>query len=49
MCDLITDNDKRLKIDQNKYSVTDTVVNRLRSELIKMKVEIQSDWDKEKE
>ena len=47
MCDLITDNDKRLKIDQNKYSVTDTVVNRLRSELIKMKVEIQSDWDKD--
>ena len=49
MCDLITDNDKRLKIDQDKYSVTDTIINRLRAELIKTKVQIQSDWDKEKE
>ncbi len=49
MCDLITDNNKRLKIDQDKYGVTDTVINRLRAEIIKMKVQIQSDWDQEKE
>ena len=46
---MITDNNKRLKIDQDKYGVTDTVINRLRAEIIKMKVQIQSDWDQEKE
>ncbi len=49
LCDLITDNEKRLKIDQEKYGVTDTVINRLRTEIIKLKVNIQSDWDETKE
>lgn len=49
MCDLITDNDKRLKIDQEKYGVTDTVVNRLRTEIIKSKVHIQLEWDESRE
>ena len=48
-CDLLTDNDKRLKIDQEKYKVSDTVVNRLRAEIIKYKVHIQSEWDESKE
>lgn len=49
MCDLICDNEKRLKIDKEKYGVTDTVINRLRSELIKRKVHIQSEWNVENE
>lgn len=49
MCDLITDNEKRLKIDKEKYSVTDTVINRLRTEIIKSKVHIQSEWDESME
>lgn len=49
MCDLITDNDKRLKIDKEKYGITDSVINRLRTEIIKLKVHIQSDWDKNRE
>lgn len=49
MCDLLTDNTKRLKMDQEKYGVSDTVVNRLRSEIIKTKVHIQSEWDETKE
>jgi tetratricopeptide (TPR) repeat protein len=49
MCDLISDNDKRLNIDKDKYNVSDTVINRLRAEIIRMKVQIQSNWDKERE
>ncbi len=49
MCDLITGDEKRLNMDKDKYSVTDTVINRLRAELIKMKVHIQSEWDESKE
>lgn len=49
MCDLITDNDNRLKIDKEKYGVTDTVINRLRTEIIKLKVHIQSEWDETRE
>ena len=45
MCDLLSDNEKRLKIDKDKYSVSDTVINRLRAEIIKLKVQIQSNWD----
>ena len=29
--------------------MTDTVINRLRAEIIKLKVQIQSDWNEEKE
>lgn len=49
MCDLLTDNEKRLKMDKEKYGVTDTVINRLRAEIIKLKVQIQSNWDESKE
>jgi tetratricopeptide (TPR) repeat protein len=49
LCDLITNNDKRLRIDKEKYGVTDTVINRLRAELIKMKVHISSEWDESRE
>lgn len=45
MCDLITDNEKRLKMDQDKYGVSDTVINRIRTELIRLKVEIKSNWN----
>lgn len=49
MCDLISGNDKRLKIDKDKYGVTDTVINRLRAEMIKLKVHIQSNWEEDRE
>ncbi len=49
MCDLISGNEKRLKIDKEKYGVTDTVINRLRAEIIKLKVHIQSEWDESRE
>jgi hypothetical protein len=49
LCDLISDNEKRLKIDKEKYGVSDTVINRLRSELIKRKIHIQSEWNEENE
>jgi hypothetical protein len=38
-----------LRIDKEKYGVTDTVINRLRAELIKMKVHISSEWDESRE
>ena len=49
LCDLLSDNEKRLNIDKEKYKVSDTVINRLRAELIKRKVHIQSEWKKENE
>lgn len=49
MCDLIMGDEKRLNMDKDKYSVTDTVINRLRAEIIKMKVHIESEWDESKE
>lgn len=49
LCDLLSNNEKRLKIDKEKYGVTDTVINRLRTEIIKLKVHIQSEWDESKE
>lgn len=49
LCDLLSNNEKRLKIDKEKYGVTDTVINRLRTEIIKLKVHIQSEWEEEKE
>lgn len=48
-CDLLSGNNKRLNIDKEKYSVSDTVINRLRTEIIKHKVHIQSEWDETKE
>lgn len=48
-CDLISGNKKRLNIDKEKYAVSDTVINRLRTEIIKHKVHIQSEWDTDKE
>lgn len=49
MCDLITDDKKRLRTDQEKYGVSDTVINRLRTEIIAEKVHIQAEWDVKKE
>lgn len=48
-CDLLTDNKKRLKTDQEKYKISDTVVNRIRTEIISQKVHICSEWDESKE
>lgn len=49
LCSLLGGDEERLKIDQKKYGISDTVVNRLRSEIIRRKVHIQSEWDEEKE
>ncbi len=49
LCSLISGDEERLRIDQKKYGVSDTVVNRLRSEIIKERVLIQSEWDGDKE
>lgn len=49
MCDLITEDKNRLRMDQEKYGVSDTVVNRLRTEIITEKVHIQAEWDEDKE
>ena len=46
MCDLITDNEKRLKMDKDKYGVSDTVINRIKTEIIKLNAEIKTGWNK---
>lgn len=49
MCDLITDNEKRLKMDKDKYGVSDTVINRIKTEIIKLNAEIKTGWNKKQE
>lgn len=49
LCSLLAGDEERLKIDQKKYCVSDTVINRLRSEIIKHRVHIQTEWTPEKE
>ncbi len=51
MCDLLSNNEKRLKIDKEKYGVSDTVINRIKAELEKKRLEIQDTWriDREKD
>ena len=42
LCDLLSDNEKRLQIDKEKYGVTDTVINRIKTEIMKLKAEIDT-------
>ena len=49
LCSILTGDEERLKVDQKKYGVSDTVINRIRSEVIKQRVHIQSEWNEEKE
>ena len=46
---LITDNEKRLKMDKDKYGVSDTVINRIKTEIIKLNAEIKTGWNKKQE
>ena len=41
MCDLITDNEKRLKMDKDKYGVSDTVINRIKTEIISLMLKLK--------
>jgi tetratricopeptide (TPR) repeat protein len=49
LCDLLSSNEKRLKMDQEKYGVSDVVINRLKTEIIKLRVHIQQEWNEENE
>ncbi|MBQ2643244.1 MAG: tetratricopeptide repeat protein [Eubacterium sp.] len=49
MCDLIMGNEEKLKMDKDKYNVSDAVVTRLRGELEDMRKDVELHWDTDKE